>query len=191
MNICGNCGETSPKTPPLHTFVCHSCSTINVDEDHYKEVISKASFGTSSEDSLTAIACIKALSGLYFDAADAIFIKQGRNKNAAYSASNDLINGLERLESLNTCKISADAQYTEILVSGLIKGLTYRNQGLVLPQLKSLIDSLLFNLLEIYDRNSKLVSSEVEKYATKGTALANLIEQQRPKPKGLLGKFFS
>ena len=191
MNICGNCGESSSITPPLHAFVCHSCGTINVDENYYKETISKASYGSSIDASLTALTSIKALSGLYFDAADTAFIKHGRNKNSAYSASKDLINGLERIESLKTCKIAADTEYAEILVFGVFKALSYRNQGLVLPQVKSLMDSLLFNLLEIYDRNAKLVNVEVEKFGSKGTALVNLIEQQRPKPKGLLGKLFS
>ena len=86
------------------------------------------------------------------------------------------MNGLNKIEYLNSHEISADTEYSELLILGLIKGFTYEKKGLALPQLSSLTQ----NLLDIYDRNSEIVKWQIERFGDNGTIIARLINKNRP-----------
>jgi hypothetical protein len=143
---------------------------------------------------------IQNISGHYFDTADKTFVAYGGDKNAAVAASNDLISGLKKIQSLQSYQISADVEYTELLVSALVKSKSYELKGVLSPELLGHIQYLMTTLLDIYDRNQEVVKLEISSWGDNASSVIKLINENRPNnkliepkstTKGFFSKFFS
>lgn len=143
---------------------------------------------------------IQIISDHYFETADKTFVAYGGDKNAAIAATNDLISGLEKIQTLQSYQISADVQYTELLVSALVKSKSYELKGVLSPELTRHIQNLTTTLLEIYDGNQEVVKLEINTWGENATGVIKLINENRPNnkliepketAKGFLSKFFS
>uniref|UniRef100_UPI0040472114 hypothetical protein n=1 Tax=Polynucleobacter sp. TaxID=2029855 RepID=UPI0040472114 len=145
---------------------------------------------------------IKDISGHYFDTADKTFNAFGRDKSAALSSFDDLTSGLSKIEELNVFQVSADFEYSSLLIYGLVKITFYEKHGIPFDKFGSTGRNLLKNLLDIYDRNPELVKQEISEWGLNASKVAKLINESRPSNpipvqepasvvKGFLGKFFS
>ena len=143
---------------------------------------------------------IQIISDHYFETADKTFVAYGGDKNAAIAATDDLISGLEKIQTLQSYQISADVQYTELLVSALVKSKSYELKGVLSPELNGHIQNLMTTLLDIYDRNQEVVKLEISSWNENATGVIKLINENRPNnkllvpketAKGFLSKFFS
>lgn len=175
-----------------------------------KDAISRADLidATSDEVNLGKIAIadclvtkIKDISEYYFETADKTFNAFGRDKNAALLAYDDLASGLIKIKELNAFEVSADFDYSSLLIFGLVKITFYEKYGISFDKFGSNGINLLTNLLDIYDRNPELVKQKISEWGLNASKVAKLINESRPsnpipvqKPaslaKGFLGKFF-
>jgi hypothetical protein len=187
-----------------------TASNFNKTIKGIKDVISRADLIDATNDVVNlgkiAIAdClvtkIKNISGHYFETADKTFNAYGRDKNAALSAFDDLVSGLNKIQELNTFEVSADFDYSSLLIFGLVKITAYEKHGISFDKFGSTGRNLLTNLLNIYDRNPELVKQAILEWGLNASKVAKLINENRPSNpipvqepasavKGFLGKFF-
>jgi hypothetical protein len=174
-----------------------------------KDAINRAESIDDSSDIVTLgkiaisdclIAKIKHISDHYFETADKTFFAYGGDKNAATAAAGDLISALEKIQFLQSFTITADIEYTELLVSALVKSLSYEKKGVLSPELHSHIQNVLSSVLEIYDRNKEIVNLEINSWDENSSAVIKIINENRPNnkliepkttAKGFLSRFFS
>jgi hypothetical protein len=188
-----------------------TASNFNKTIKGIKDVISRADLIDATNDVVNlgkiAIAdClvtkIKNISGHYFETADKTFNAYGRDKNAALSAFDDLVSGLNKIQELNTFEVSADFDYSSLLIFGLVKISAYEKYDISFDKFGSAGRNLLTNLLNIYDRNPELVKQEILEWGLNASKVAKLINENRPSNpipvqepasvvKGFLGKFFT
>jgi tetratricopeptide (TPR) repeat protein len=176
-----------------------------------KDALSRADFIDSTSETIilgkitianSLVNKIKEISDYYFSTADKTFNAFGENEGAAHSSINDLSEGIRKIQELDQFDVSADVDYSNLLLSGLIRVTSYDKYSSVINKLQINIDTILLALLEIYDRNPDAVKLSIGLWNSKASVrISKLINEKRPnnqisiietkKDKGFFGKLFS
>lgn len=137
----------------------------------------------------------------FFETAHKTYVALGKSKDAANSATSDVVRGAERIATLSHYHVTDSQDYASLIIDGLGQVMFYDQKGANSTALKQTMQSLESELLSVFDKNPDLILRSLDHHAENGNLVRRLLSNQRSgslamppeekKSKGFLSKFFS